>query len=283
MDGIVFLNGKFLAATEAKVSVFDRGYLLADGVYEVLPVIRHKLIDQKNFLARLEQSLAALEIPWPYGTGRYLEILNELIGRNNLEEGGVYTQVTRGVAMRDFAYPQSEPTCLAFAFRKQLINNPQAVNGVAVVTVEDIRWKRRDIKSISLLAQCMAKQQAVKAGAFEGWMVEEGCITEGTSSTAYICQGDTIITRPLSRSILPGIRRKSLLAMARQEGVRIEERPFTVAEAYQADEAFLSSATTLVLPVVSIDGKTIGDGRPGKYAQHMRQLYIDMAHNEVPL
>ncbi len=280
MDGIVFLNGAFVEARHAMVSVFDRGYLFGDGVYEVLPVIGGKLIDRENFLIRLKNSLSAIEIPWPYSEERYLDILTELMRRNEVEEGGVYTQVTRGVAPRDFAFPQLEPSCMAFAFKKSLIENPLAETGVAVVTVDDIRWKRRDIKSISLLGQCMAKQQAVTAGAYEGWMVEDGYVTEGTSSTAYICKDDTIITRPLSHAILPGIRRKSLLKLAELEGVRVEQRLFSVEEAYQADEAFLSSATTIVLPIVSIDGKTIGDGKPGKYAALMRKLYIQMALDE---
>lgn len=280
MNGIVFLNGAFVEARHAQVSVFDRGYLFGDGVYEVLPVIDTKLIDRENFLIRLKNSLATVEIPWPYSEERYLDILEELVRRNDVEEGGVYTQVTRGVAMRDFAYPPVEPCCMAFAFKKTLVDNPLATTGVSVATVDDIRWKRRDIKSISLLGQCMAKQQAVTAGAYEGWMVEDGYVTEGTASTAYICKDDTIITRPLSRAILPGIRRKSLLKLAELEGVRIEQRLFSVEEAYQADEAFLSSATTIVLPIVSIDGKTIGTGKPGKYAALMRHLYLTMARDE---
>ena len=282
MDGIVFLNGEFVEAGHARVSVFDRGYLFGDGVYEVLPVIDGKLVDRENFLIRLKNSLAAVEIPWPYSEERYLDILEEVMRRNEIGEGGVYTQVTRGVAMRNFAYPRVEPCCLAFAFKKALVDNPLAKTGVSVVTVDDIRWKRRDIKSISLLGQCMAKQQAANAGAYEGWMVEDGYVTEGTSSTAYICKDDNIITRPLSQAILPGIRRKSLLKLAELEGVRVEQRLFSVEEAYQADEAFLSSATTIVLPIVSIDGKTIGNGEPGKYAALMRQLYIQMARDESP-
>ncbi|MEE4313922.1 MAG: aminotransferase class IV, partial [Desulfofustis sp.] len=199
MDGVVFLNGEFVEASQAKVSVFDRGYLFGDGVYEVLPVIGGKLIDQENFLIRLKNSLAAVDIPWPYSEERYLDILEELMRRNEVEEGGVYTQVTRGVAAREFAYPQVEPCCMAFAFKKALVDNPLAQAGVTVVTVDDIRWKRRDIKSISLIGQCMAKQRAAEAGAYEGGMVEDGYVTEGTSSTAYICKDDTIITRPLSR------------------------------------------------------------------------------------
>ncbi len=281
MKGIVYLNGEFVAAEEARVSIFDRGYLFGDGVYEVVPVINYSLIDKENFLQRLAHSLQVVAIPWPYTKEKYVAVLEDLINRNNLREGGVYTQVTRGVAPRDFAYPKDcQPACMAFTLEKELINNPLAKSGVSVVTVEDIRWKRRDVKSIALLGQCMAKQEAVEKGGFEGWMVEDGYITEGTSSTAYIVKNDTIITRPLSHSILPGIRRKSLLKLAREEKIVIEERLFTRAEALEADEAFLSSATTLVLPVIKIDGQDIGDGMPGKTAQLMREMYIQMALEE---
>jgi len=281
MKGIVFVNNEFVAAAEARVSIFDRGYLFGDGVYEVVPVINSSLIDKENFLQRLEHSLGAVGITWPYSKEKYVAILEDLIERNNLKEGGVYTQVTRGVAPRDFAFPDDcPPACMAFTLEKDLIHAPLARCGVSVVTVEDIRWKRRDVKSIALLGQCMAKQEAVAKGAFEGWMVEDGFVTEGTSSTAYIVKNDTIITRPLSHSILPGIRRKSLLRMAGEEKITIEERNFTVAEAFEADEAFLSSATTLVLPVVEIDGNIIADGKPGRIAGALREMYIQMALDE---
>lgn len=284
MKGIVFLNSEFVAAEEARVSIFDRGYLFGDGVYEVVPVINYSLIDKENFLQRLAHSLQVVGIAWPYAKERYVAILEDLIERNDLREGGVYTQVTRGVAPRDFQFPKDcPPACMAFTLEKELINNPLAKSGVPVVTVQDIRWKRRDVKSIALLGQCMAKQEAAVRGGFEGWMVEDGYVTEGTSSTAYIVKNDTIITRPLSYSILPGIRRKSLLKLAGEEKIGIEERLFTVAEALEADEAFLSSATTLVLPVIKIDGQDIGGGIPGKIAQLMREMYIQMALEESTL
>lgn len=190
--------------------------------------------------------------------------------------------MTRGVAPRDFGFPEnSAPACVAFVIAKDLIHNPLAESGVSVVTVEDIRWKRRDVKSIALLGQCIAKQEATEKGGFEGWMVEDGYVTEGTSSTAYIVKNDKIITRPLSHSILPGIRRKSLLRLAENEKIIIEERRFTVAEAIDADEAFLSSATTVVLPVIDIDGHPVGSGKPGRMARLMRELYIQMALDEA--
>jgi D-alanine transaminase len=282
MEGVVFLNNEFMEADRAKVSVFDRGYLFGDGVYEVVPVINSCLIDRENFLERLDYSLGVVGIEWPCPKKEYVAMLQELIRRNNLVEGGVYTQVTRGVAPRDFGFPQDcSPSCMAFAFKKMLVDNPLAKSGVSVITVPDIRWKRRDVKSIALLGQCLAKEEAVRKGGFEGWMVEDGFVTEGTSSTAYIVKGNTVITRPLSNSILPGIRRKSLLRLGREEKIAIDERLFTVKEALEADEAFLSSATTLVLPIVQIDGHTIGEGKPGKMAKLFRELYVRMALEEA--
>lgn len=281
MEGIVFINDKFVPAKEAKVSAFDRGFLFGDGVYEVVPVVNSTIVDKAPFLQRLEHSLRAVGIRWPYSKARYVAILEDLIRRNDLKEGGVYTQVTRGVGPRDFAYPKdTPPTCMAFTMAKDFVNTPLAKSGVAVVTVEDIRWKRRDIKSISLLGQCMAKQEAYENGAYEGWMVEDGFVTEGTTSSAYIIKNKQIITRPLSRSILPGIRRKCLLQLAATNNIAIEERLFTVAEALDADEALLSSATTLVLPVVEIDGHVIGNGKPGEMTKRLRSLYVQRVQKE---
>ena len=281
MEGIVFINDKFVRANEARVSIFDRGFLFGDGVYEVVPVVNSTIVDKLPFLQRLEHSLLAVGMRWPYSKERYVAILEELIRRNNLQEGGVYTQVTRGVAPRDFAYPKDiPPTCIAFTTAKQIINTPLAKSGVSVVTVEDIRWKRRDVKSISLLGQCMAKQEAYDQNAFEGWMVEDGFVTEGTTSSAYIVKNRRVITRPLSRAILPGIRRKCLLRLAGTNNIAIEERLFTVAEALDADEALLSSATSLVLPVVEIDGQAIGEGKPGEITKRLRSLYVQMVQKE---
>jgi len=211
----------------------------------------------------------------PMSEADYLAMHARLIELNGLNEGGVYSQVTRGVADRDFAFPaDATPSVAAFTMKKSLIDNPNAITGVKVVTVEDIRWKRRDIKSVALLGQVMAKQEAVERGGFEGWMVEDGFVTEGTSSTAYIVKDDTIITRPLSNSILPGIRRKVLLQLCADHNVKLEERLFSVEEALAADEAFLSSATTLVMPIVEIDGNMIGGGQPGPMTRRMREAYI---------
>jgi len=278
MKKIVFLNGEYLEEDEAKVSIFDRGYLFGDGVYEVVPVINYTVIDKEPFLARFERSLGEIGLAWPMSKDEFLVMINELIKRNDVKEGGVYMQVTRGVAPRDFAYPKEvKPAVTAFTFSKNVIDSPLAKVGVKVAIVDDIRWKRRDIKSIALLGQCIAKEEASQKGAYEGWMVEDGFVTEGTASSAYIVKDGEIITRPLSNSILPGIRRKILLEIADKYDIKVQERPFSVEEALNADEAFLSSATTMVYPIIEIDGKKIGDGEPGPVAKKMRQLYIESA------
>ncbi len=275
MARTVFVNGQYVPEDQAQVSIFDRGFVFGDGIYEVVPVIGGKMVDKAPFLERLKRSLGELRIDMPMSEADYLAMHDKLIELNGIDEGGVYSQITRGVADRDFAFPKgTTPSVTAFTMKKSLIDNPNARTGVKVVTVEDIRWKRRDIKSVALLGQVMAKQEAVEKGGFEGWMVEDGYVTEGTSSTAYIVKDDTIITRPLSNSILPGIRRRAILKLCADHNVKLEERLFTVEEALAADEAFLSSATTLVMPIVEIDDTMIGGGQPGPMARKMREAYI---------
>jgi len=282
MQKVVFLNGEFLAEDEARVSVFDRGFLLADGVYEVVPVIQGKMIDVVPFLERFDHSLGALQLSWPMSKDACLEMLERMIEKNNLKEGGIYMQVTRGVAPRIFEFPKDiAPTFMAFTFEKSIVESRDAQHGVKVVTVEDIRWKRRDIKSIALLGQCMAKEQAVAQGAYEGWMVEKGYVTEGTSSSAYIVKDGVIITKPLSHEILPGIRRKLILEYAPKYGIKVEQRAFTPEEAYGADEAFLSSATTMIYPIIEIDGKKIGEGKPGEITRRLREIYLQEAMRSI--
>ena len=282
MHKTVYLNGRYLPEAEAKISVFDRGFLLADGVYEVVPVLWGSLVDVEAFWERFSRSLDALSLAQPMPREACLSMMRTLIERNRLTEGGVYLQVTRGVAPRQFEFPQGlTPTCMAFTFAKDILSSPEAREGVSVVTVDDLRWKRRDIKSIALLAQSMAKEEAVRQGAYEGWMVEEGWVTEGTASSAYIIKDGTIITRPLSASILPGIRRRLILEYAPRHSIPVVQRPFTLQEAYEADEAFLSSATTLIYPIVSIDGHSIGDGRPGTLTQRLRERYIQTAREAI--
>lgn len=285
MSRTVFVNGEYLPEGEARVSIFDRGFVFGDGIYEVVPVIGGKMVDKAPFLERLKRSLGELRIGMPMSEDEFVAMHEKLIELNGIEEGGVYSQITRGVADRDFAFPApgTKPSVAAFTMKKQLIDNANARTGVKVVTVDDIRWKRRDIKSIALLGQVMAKQVAVEKGAFEGWMVEDGYVTEGTSSTAYIVKDGTIVTRPLSNEILPGIRRKVIKQLCADKGVKLEERLFTVEEALAADEAFLSSATTLVMPIVEIDGHQIGGGQPGPVARQMREYYVAAIKAEAGL
>ena len=282
MSRTVYVNGKYASEETAKISIFDRGFLFGDGVYEVVPVVTGKLVDTAYFLERLDRSLSELSIAWPCSQQKYLEIMQNLIFRNSLKEGFVYSQVTRGIADRDFAFPvDTIPSLVAFTSEINLLNNPLAESGIAVTTSEDIRWKRRDIKSINLLAQCLAKQDAHSKNANEGWMVEDGFVTEGVSSSAYIIVEKKIITRPLSNSILPGIRRRTLIEIAEREGIELEQRLFTIEEALEADEAFISSATTITLPVVSINGREIADGRPGEITGRLRKLYIERLLEEA--
>jgi D-alanine transaminase len=282
MSQIVYINGEFVPKEQATVSVFDRGFLFGDGVYEVIPVIRSTLVDKASAMQRLDRSLAAVGMAWPCARETCLPILEQLRALNNIEEGLIYMQVTRGVADRDFAYPlNTATTFFAFASSKKIIENPLLESGVNVVSVEDLRWKRRDIKSTNLLAQCIAKQQAMTQGAFEGWLVEDDLVTEGASSSAFIVKNNTIITRELSTTILPGIRRWMIISLADQYEIKLLERPFSLEEARTADEAFLSSATTLVLPVVAVDGQRIGNGKPGPITLRLRELYVDMLLREA--
>lgn len=280
----VYVNGEFVSAEDARISVFDRGFVFGDGVYEVIPVIHQRLMDKKHALERLDRSLHSTGIGWPCSREQLIAVVEELLERDALQEGYVYLQITRGVAERDFAFPQHSQTSLvAWGVSRSVINHPLATNGVAVVSVPDLRWKRRDIKSVNLLAQCMSKQMAVERGGFEGWMIDDGVVTEGVTSSAFIVRGNMLITRASNGSILPGIRRKVILRMARENDIGIQEREFTLEEACIADEAFMSSATTLVLPVVSIDGCQIGDGRPGPVTQKLRTLYVQTLLKEASL
>lgn len=279
MSRIVYVNGAYLPEEEGRVSIFDRGFLFADGVYEVSAVLAGRLIDNNAHLARLHRSLNELGIPQPVSDEDIVAAQKQLIRRNDLKEGLVYLQITRGPADRDFAFPASpEPTLVMFTQEHALIDSPMAETGIRIHIVEDIRWKRRDIKTVGLLAPSMAKQAALDAGADDAWMVEDGCITEGTSNNAFIVSGEGVIrTRQLSNLILHGITRAAILRIAEQESLMVEEGPFTPEEAYRAKEAFITSATAFALPVVSIDGHRIGDGRPGPVTRRLRQVYIDAA------
>jgi D-alanine transaminase len=277
MERIVYLNGKFLAESEAKVSVFDRGFLFADAVYEVTAVLDGKLIDHEGHLARLERSAKELGIKMPVTGEQLMDIQRQLIEKNSLVEGGIYLQLTRGnEGDRDFSYSDKiEPTLVLFTQSRNLIDSPKAQTGIKVISFNDIRWRRRDIKTTSLLPACLAKQIAHEAGAEDVWLIENGYVTEGGSSNAYIVtQDDVLVTRPLSNDILHGITRASLMTLAKELNLTIEERFFTIEEAYQAKEAFISSATTFVWPVVAIDDKPIGTAKPGEIALRLRDIYI---------
>ena len=274
MSRIVFVNGKFVKEKEAVISIFDRGFIFGDGIYEVVPVIRGKIVDKDYFLERLERSLFELSIPWPCSAQEYIGMMNDLIAKNELQEGIVYSQVTRGPAERNFPFPKSvQPGIIAFTSQMDILDNPDFETGIAVTTTPDLRWKRRDIKSINLLGQVLAKQDAITQNSKEAWMVENGEITEGASSSAYIVKNDVLVTRSLSNAILPGIRRRTIIELADSANITVEERTFSVVEAKAADEALISSATTMVLGVVSIDGRLIGDGTPGPITRKLRGLY----------
>jgi len=279
LSRIAYVNGSFVPLEEAKVSVLDRGFLFADGIYEVSAVLDGKLVDNDSHLARLQRSVGEIALPLPATLDRIKAIQKELIARNNLVDGLVYLQVTRGAAERDFPFPKEvTPTLVMFTTVKDIINAPAAKTGIAVKTVPDIRWERRDIKSVALLAQVLAKQAAAEAGCQEAWMIEDGAVTEGGSSSAFILtQDDVLVTRQNSNAILPGCTRKAVIALAAERQLRIEERPFTVAEALAAKEAFITSASSFVQPVVKIDGQPVGGGKPGPVAARLREIYVEFA------
>lgn len=278
MTRTVYVNGQYLPEHEATVSIFDRGFLFADGVYEVTSVLDGKLIDFDGHARRLQRSLDELEMTNPTTEGDLLEIHRELVRVNDITEGLIYLQVTRGAADRDFAYPADDtpPTLVLFTQDKPgLADNPMAKTGMKVISIEDQRWGRRDIKTVQLLYPSMGKMAAKAAGAHDAWMVEDGVVTEGTSNNAYIVKGNTIITRHLGNEILSGITRTAVLRMAQEAQMKVEERPFTMEEAKAADEAFVTSATTFVMPVVEIDGAPVGTGTPGNVTARLREIYID--------
>ncbi|MEO0750780.1 MAG: D-amino-acid transaminase [Pseudomonadota bacterium] len=275
----VYLNGEYLAEDEAKVSIFDRAFLMADGVYEVTSVLGGKLIDFEGHKVRLERSLNELDMKKPEGFDDLLEIHRELVRINEIEDGLIYLQVSRGAADRDFLYPDPEtvtPTLVLFTQSKPgLANSPAAAKGLKVISIEDIRWGRRDIKTVQLLYPSMGKMMAKKAGCDDAWMIQDGYVTEGTSNNAYIVKGNKIITRQLSNDILHGITRAAVLRFAEEAQMEVEERSFTIDEAKEADEAFITSASAFVMPVVEIDGAALGDGTPGSVSKRMREIYLD--------
>lgn len=279
MSRIVYVNGRFVPESEAHVSVFDRGFLFGDGVYEVSSVLDRGLVDNAAHLARLERSLGELGMALPLSPDEIVRAQKELVARNDVDEGVVYLQVTRGPADRDFAYPaRPKPTVVMFTQTKPIVDSPLATRGIQVITLPDLRWKRRDIKTVGLLAASMAKQAALDAGTDDAWLVEDGFVTEGSSNNVYIVTGGgTVVTRDLGDEILHGITRAAVLRLARERQIAVEERAFTVDEAKRAAEAFMTSASSFVIPVVGIDGERVGDGKPGAVTGRLREIYIESA------
>lgn len=279
MTRIVYVNGSFLPENEATVSIFDRGFLFADGVYEVTSVLDGKLIDFASHATRLARSLTELDMRSPIEMDDLLAVHRELVRANDIEEGLVYLQITRGAASdRDFAYPSEDtpPTIVLFTQNKPgLADSPMAKVGIKVISIEDQRWGRRDIKTVQLLYPSMGKMMAKAAGCDDAWMVENGAVTEGTSNNAYIVKNGKIITRQLSNNILHGITRAAVLRFAKEAQMEVEERAFTVLEVQDADEAFFTSASAFVMPVVEIDGVMVGSGAPGSVSLRLREIYLE--------
>ena len=275
----VYVNGEYLPENEAKISIFDRAFLMGDGVYEVTSVLGGKLIDFEGHQKRLERSLNELDMPHPSVMGELLDIHRELVRLNEIEDGLIYLQITRGApGDRDFAFPDPDtpPTVVLFTQSKPgLADSPAAKTGIKIISIEDQRWGRRDIKTTQLLYPSMGKMMAKKAGCEDAWMVQDGFVTEGTSNNAYIIKDGKIVTRALSNNILHGITRAAVLRFAKEAQMKVEERNFSIEEAQDADEAFVTSASAFVMPVVEIDGKALGDGTPGPLAARLREIYLD--------
>jgi D-alanine transaminase len=281
MPRIAYVNGRYVAHAEASVHIEDRGYQFADGVYEVCEVARGYIVDMKRHLDRLDRSLRELSIAWPMNRAAVEIVIIEVIRRNRVKNGLVYLQVTRGVASRDFLFPADTKPSVVVTARKV---DPAALarraeNGIKVITVPENRWDRVDIKSVALLPNVLAKQKASEAGAQEAWFIDaDGTVKEGGSSNAWIVTRDgALVTRPAEHGILRGITRTTLLDVAAKLGLRVEERGFTVAEAKAAREAFISSATTIAMPVVAIDGDPVANGHPGSVVLSLRQAFFDIA------
>jgi len=280
MSRTVYVNGTYLPEEDAKISIFDRGFLMADGVYEVTSVLGGKLVDFAGHCRRLARSLAELDMAAPVTDDALLAIHRELVAVNGVTDGMVYLQVTRGSpGDRDFAFPDPATPPLTLVLFTQskpgLAENPAATVGMRVISIPDIRWGRRDIKTVQLLYPSMGKMMAKKAGCDDAWMVEDGFVTEGTSNNTYIVRGNRIITRNLSSDILQGITRTAVLRLAAEAQMEVEERPFTIDEAKAADEAFFTSASAFVMPVVEIDGAALGGGTPGPVTARLRGIYLD--------
>ncbi|MGE5538622.1 MAG: D-amino-acid transaminase [Gemmatimonas sp.] len=277
MFRIAYVNGRYVRSDEAAVHVEDRGYQFADGVYEVVAVKNGALVDEAPHMARLARSLHEMEIAWPVSERALAHIVREVVRRNAIGDGMIYLQITRGVAPRDHAFPAHARPALVVTAKRLAPQRPElAEKGVGVISIPDVRWRRCDIKSVSLLPNVLGKQKAKNAGAFEAWQVtESGVVTEGTSTNAWIVDRDgAIVTHPADCAILDGITRQAVLKVARESGRKVVERPFTLDEALSAREAFLTSTTAAVLPIVTIDGRPIGNGAPGSTTLELRERYL---------
>ncbi|HEY1735699.1 MAG TPA: D-amino-acid transaminase [Methylovirgula sp.] len=286
MGRIAYVNGAYVPQSHAMVHIEDRGYQFGDGVYEVCEVNNGDLIDEKRHLARLQRSLTELQIDQPLSGGALSVVLREVIRRNRLKDGYVYLQVTRGVAPRDHCFP-TKPVRPALVVTTKALDPAkgaaQAATGISVITLPDIRWKRPDIKTIGLLPNVLARQAAKERGAQEAWLIDgDGMVTEGAASNAWIIdRNNTVVTRHIDTGILSGVTRATLLDLIAKEGMRLEQRRFSLDEAKAAREAFVTGATNLVMPVVRIDNAPVGDGKPGPLAQRLRALFHSVAQRSV--
>lgn len=279
MKRTVYLNGEYLPEDEAKISIFDRGVLFGDAIYEVGGVIDGKIISFESHMARYHRSLAELQIPEPLSEAEVLAAFRKLVELNGIEEGLVYMEITRGTADRDFVWQDGlKPTVFMFTQHKPDDEKQKVKTGVKLKSTDDIRWARRDIKSVNLLGQVLAKNIAHKAGAYEALMIDpDGFVTECGSTSFFMVKGDEILTRPLNNNILSGITRKSIFALCEQHNINLIERKFTLKDALQADEAMISGASSYVLPVAQIDGLAIGSGKPGPWFQRLYDIYVGYA------
>ncbi len=283
MTRIVYLNGEFLPADEAKISIFDRAVTFGDAVYEVAGVLDGRLVDFEHHMQRYANSLRQLAIESPLSDSEIRAAFRQLVERNDLDEGLVYLQVTRGEAERDFVWPDDiTPNVFIFTQVKSSSENDAAERGVALASAPDIRWARRDIKSVNLLGQVLAKRLAHDAGAYEALMIDnDGFVTECGSTSFFIVRDELVLTRPLNRDILPGVTRRAVVELCTRHGLRLVESRFALDDALDADEAFISGASSYVLPVVKIDDRIIGDGRPGKLTRRVREIYLDYARSSL--
>jgi len=280
MSRIAYVNGRYVPQFRAQVAVEDRGYLFSDGVYDVIPVHGGRLAFADRYLDRLDRSLAELTIARPMSRAALLQIMREVIRRNDIRQGTVYIQVTRGVAPRDHKFPKGVKPALVVMAKAWKAPAPDLLaKGAAIVTVPDRRWARRDIKCISLIANVLAKQAAAEQGAYEAWMIDDdGMVTEGSSTTAWIVTANgELVTRPNGIEILPGITRSVVVDIARELGLTLQLRPFSREEAYAAREAFLTSTSNFVLPITRIDRRPVGEGSPGAVATRLRAAYLKAA------